>query len=887
MTSTPDESQAQRPRSTPVPPAFWLAVGVASAVMTLLLGVLAHPLVGLGFAVVMLLLSYVMLRTTYSAREISRMAWRTVRRVVAAPVPYLTLISREFGVLSLFFFGLAAWHYAVGGMDWVDKAAWLLFAGVVTMLASVVIGWQHHTGAFDESGLPAESAPGVRTRTRYVPLVIGLVLLFLVADVSGDVWEPDFLADVTIHAQFVMLCAGIGLVTWGVGGKRVGVQALPPRPPLPYGEGEQNHTANRATTSEGEQARIEQMSIDAAGEQAVVRTPDRAFLQRVRGFLRRYGRELLAVAVILVIATFARVYHIGSAVHLFIDEIHFTNPIVIISDNDDVELLEPFSSVAAFPYIFPYIQWWFVEPLDYGRNLVGLRLGAAVFGVLNVVALYLMTRELFGVKTALLAAALLAVFPPHLQYSRIGLNNIADPVFGMMAVYFIVRGLRRREHLRMNFALAGAMLGLTQYWYEGGRLLYPPVIVAWMALIGGLVYAAVSGRWLIGKVFRRDRDRQAALDYIERIDLRNLVKAVVVLVVVAVIVGAPVYYTLAGMDRPFLARLDSAGLRDNTTEQLQEADDVVQHVAGRVNLAYLMHVAIPEAWLYYGGFTPMLLAFMVPFFLLGVFYAAWRFDKAGTSLLLIWLVATWLGNSLLQESRISARYVVAFPALMVFVSIGMMAAVKMLWPRNPRTRNRILAAMLSAFMVLNFTYYFGHHTETMSNQFRDDPNLGRDSHDVLFRAARLPAGTHVHMVGQPVMTQLDANGYMTYLNPSIRVQTIQTNDMNSAYVSALDTNVPHAFFIAPDDGATLLLLARYFPHALGPSSSPYDVPADEEYVLYYAAATIPAETAPADEAPANEGESAPVATGEPQATTPPQPTAPPPDLPPDEAAPAP
>ncbi len=800
-----------------IPSGFWAVLALIGGVVTVLLGVLAHPLVAVIFAAVILLLSYLMLRTSYSADEVSGMVRRSaadaVRQVwggVQGTGRYLTQISREFGFLSLFFFVLAAWHYAVGGMDWLDRAAYLLLAGAVSMLLAVLTGWRHHTSALDESELRAEADTRPVTRTRPIPFVIGGVLLFLVADVSGDVWEPDFLKDLNMHIQLVMLCAGIALVTWGAGGKRV-------KPLTPKNRG----FSLPPTEGEGLQPSTQ---------------PKRSTIQVMRDFVRLYWREWLAVVVILTIAAFARVYHIGSAVHLFIDEIHFTNPILHVESEDTIELLKPFSSVAAFPYIFPYMQWWFVGPLDFGRTLAGLRLAAAVFGVLNVGALYLMTRELFGIKTALVAAALLAVFPPHLQYSRIGLNNIADPLFGMLVIYFVVRGIRRREYMRMNFALAGAMLGLTQYWYEGGRLLFPPLIVSWMLLVGVVVYGAISLRWLVGRLLRRERDMQAAVRFIERVDLVNLVKSVLVLMTVTVIVSAPVYYTLAGMDRPFLARLDTAGLRDSTVENLQEPDDIVQHVTGRIHLAYLMHVAIPEAWLYYGGFTPMLLAFMVPFFFLGVLYLAWRFDKPGASLLLIWIVATWLGNSLMQESRISARYVVAFPALMVMVSVGMIATMKLLWPQNPRTRNRVLAALLSAFVVFNFTYYFGNHTDALSNQFRDDPNLGRDSHDALFRAARLPDGTNVHIVGQPVMTQLDANGYMTYLNPEIRINTVQTRAMNSTYMQGLPQNVDHAFFIAPDDSATLLLINGYFPALLGPSSSPWDVPADEEYILYYARA---------------------------------------------------
>src|SRR5690606_27829994 len=115
-----------------------------------------------------------------------------------------------------------------------------------------------------------------------------------------------------------------------------------------------------------------------------------------------------------------------------------------------------------------------------GHNLTGLRIFSAVFGTLTVPALYLLARELFDRRTALLAALLLATFPPHIHFSRLGLNNIADPLFGVLALAFLVRGLKRGG-LR-DYALSGVMLGLTQYFYEGGKLLYPLLFGAWLLL---------------------------------------------------------------------------------------------------------------------------------------------------------------------------------------------------------------------------------------------------------------------------------------------------------------------------------------------------------------------------------------------------------------------
>ena len=124
------------------------------------------------------------------------------------------------------------------------------------------------------------------------------------------------------------------------------------------------------------------------------------------------------------------------------------------------------------------MQAWGVGLL--GRNLEGLRILSVIVGTLGIPALYFLAKELFDRKTALLAALMPGRFPPHIQFSRIALNNIVDPLFGTLALAFLVRGLKYNRPL--DYALSGAALGLTQYFYEGGRLLFPALIL----LIAGL-----------------------------------------------------------------------------------------------------------------------------------------------------------------------------------------------------------------------------------------------------------------------------------------------------------------------------------------------------------------------------------------------------------------
>ncbi len=111
----------------------------------------------------------------------------------------------------------------------------------------------------------------------------------------------------------------------------------------------------------------------------------------------------------------------------------------------------------------------------------GLRLNAAMFGVLTVAATYAVTRALFGSDRrarwmALLAAGWVAVAFPHVLLSRYGFRAISQPLLQALTVAALWHGLRSGK--RRWFAAGGAFLGLTGYTYLAARLFPLPLALA-------------------------------------------------------------------------------------------------------------------------------------------------------------------------------------------------------------------------------------------------------------------------------------------------------------------------------------------------------------------------------------------------------------------------
>ena len=77
-----------------------------------------------------------------------------------------------------------------------------------------------------------------------------------------------------------------------------------------------------------------------------------------------------------------------------------------------------------------------------GDTVTGLRFPAALVGTVTVPILYLFARDLWGRRTALLSSIFVAAYDYHIHFSRLGANNVWDPLFVVLTLWALDRGLR-------------------------------------------------------------------------------------------------------------------------------------------------------------------------------------------------------------------------------------------------------------------------------------------------------------------------------------------------------------------------------------------------------------------------------------------------------------
>ncbi len=153
-----------------------------------------------------------------------------------------------------------------------------------------------------------------------------------------------------------------------------------------------------------------------------------------------------------------------------------------------------------------------------GLSELSVRLTSALYGVMTVVAVYLLVKELFGQRsTALVAALILAISPWHIYYTRTGFGEIAVHVFFLvLALYLFLVGTRRQPFLlAAAFALALALYSYRAAWIIAPLLLivvivlyYRELIQHWRFSLAGLLILALASVPILLLLFNVDERAQ-------------------------------------------------------------------------------------------------------------------------------------------------------------------------------------------------------------------------------------------------------------------------------------------------------------------------------------------------------------------------------------------
>lgn len=384
---------------------------------------------------------------------------------------------------------------------------------------------------------------------------------------------------------------------------------------------------------------------------------------------------VIALALIMVAAFLLRVVAVGTLPHnLSGDEASQGLEALRVLNG---EIRNPFTtgwlSVPTMSFFFNSLTIGLFGPTSFALRLPWVLVGSA-----TVLVSFFLAKRLTNLPLALATAALVAVYHYHIHYSRLGSNQIADPLFVALALLFLMRALDR--HSRFDWAMTGLICALALYFYAGAR--FTPIVVGVV-----LLYAFIRAP-------RRFMD--------------NHLPGVGVMLGAFFIAGAPMLQFATRFPDDFNARINQVGilqsgwLEDEVLLTGRSATAILWDQFRRAVLAYNYY---PDRTVWYGLREPLLDPVFGVLFLLGLAFGTLRClgDEKGQRLapmVVWWWGGIILGGMLTESPPSTQRLVTTAVPTCFFIALALWELLQLL----ERAIGGIPKQVLMAVGVLVFAF---------------------------------------------------------------------------------------------------------------------------------------------------------------------------------------
>jgi hypothetical protein len=321
-----------------------------------------------------------------------------------------------------------------------------------------------------------------------------------------------------------------------------------------------------------------------------------------------------------------------------------------------------------------------------GPTIEAARLPWALAGTAAVPVTFWLVSRLAGVPLGMLVAALLATYHFHLHYSRVVLNNIADPLFVGLALLALYCALDKRS--TAHWVLLGGVCGGALYFYQGARI--TPLIVG--LVLGYLLLYGRGAFW------------------------REHWRGMMVAAGAFMISAAPMLLDAMRFPGAFSARMDAVGiLRPGWLENEAAARGVstLEVLFDQFQRAALAYNFFADKTRFYGLPGPLLDPLFGAVFLLGLGYAMFRVfgrkpDKRLFPMVAWWWTGIILGGMLTIDTPSTQRIVTSSVPACFFIALGVQKLVA-LARSSTLFKGQGSAAMVATavlFAVISLKTYF-------------------------------------------------------------------------------------------------------------------------------------------------------------------------------------
>lgn len=204
--------------------------------------------------------------------------------------------------------------------------------------------------------------------------------------------------------------------------------------------------------------------------------------RKIRTYVLHHQSETAILIFTLVVSAFFRLYKISDYMTFLGDEGRDALIAKGILEGD-FTLLGPRASAGDF-FLGP-VYYYMIAPFLYltGLNPVGPAIMVALFGIATVFLVYFVGKKFFGLKGGLIAAALYAISPLVVAYSRSSWNPNLMPFFSILLLFLLYKAIKDQS-LKIIIAV-GFLLGVAIQLHYLTTFL--GVIVLFYILVGNFI----------------------------------------------------------------------------------------------------------------------------------------------------------------------------------------------------------------------------------------------------------------------------------------------------------------------------------------------------------------------------------------------------------------
>jgi len=319
--------------------------------------------------------------------------------------------------------------------------------------------------------------------------------------------------------------------------------------------------------------------------------------------------------------------------------------------------------------------WFYLTDLSYkifGMTLISSRLLSIIFGALSTIALYLLTKEMFNKKIALIASFLLTFSAYHILMTLTEMD-IAMTFFALLSSYFLIKYLKNSV---IEYHVIGTiLLGIGILVKNSGALFIPGYLIAL------IIYPKIK--------------------YKQKILSKKTIKSVIIFLILMLIMALPTLifnYIL----------YQEKGITDLQFSRFLSGDDkgIYQSIAHTIrpfSLETLLvnqgngNPGILEGIRFYWSYS----IFLVLGSIIGIIFGIKKYMKEIVYLLLLFIIPFLFmsGTSLLEK-----HFVFAVPIFCIFSSFGIVKISEI----SRKNSKKIIIILLIIFLIISTIKLYQH-----------------------------------------------------------------------------------------------------------------------------------------------------------------------------------